>query len=71
MNQVGDGSSSHVVTADDDGTTVELPVGGQTGDYSRAMVLPAATAFDIAKRFLLAGACDSTLRWIEDCPAER
>jgi len=65
-----DGSSSHVVTGDDKGATVELQVGGQTGVYSSAMVLPATSAFDIAERFLLSGAYDSSLRWIEDCPAE-
>ena len=65
-----DGSSSHVVTADDDGTSVELQVGGQTGVYSSAMVLPATLAFDIAERFLLSGAYDPAVRWVEDCPAE-
>ena len=65
-----DGSSSHVVTGDDDGTTVELQVGGQTGAYSAAMVLPATAAFDIAERFLVSGAFDPALNWVEDCPAE-
>ena len=65
-----DGSSSHIVAGDDDGTTVELQVGGQTGVYSSAMVLPAASAFDIAERFLLSGVYDSALTWVEDCPAE-
>lgn len=65
-----DGSSSHVVVGDDDGTTVDLQVGGQTGVYPRAMVLPAKSAFDIAERFLVLGAFDSALKWAEDCPAE-
>jgi hypothetical protein len=65
-----DGSSSHVVTGDDDGTTVELQVGGQTGVYPAAMVLPATSAFDIVERFLVAGAFDPALNWVEDCPAE-
>src|SRR5262245_51905862 len=50
-----DGSSSHVVKGDDDGTTVELQVGGQTSVYSGAMVLPATCAFDMAERFLASG----------------
>jgi hypothetical protein len=66
-----DGSSSHVVAADDNGTTVDLQVGGQTGNYSTAMVLPAASAFDIAERFLSSGAFDPALSWVEDCPAEQ
>ncbi len=65
-----DGSSSHVVAGDDDGTTVKLQVGGQTGHYSRVMVLPATSAFEIAERFLQARAFDPALRWVEDCPAE-
>lgn len=65
-----DGSSSHLVIGDDDGTTVELQVGGQTGVYPSAMVLPAASAFDIAERFLVSGAFDPALKWVEDCPAE-
>ncbi len=65
-----DGSSSHVVTGDADGTTVELQVGGQTGAYAAAMVLPATAAFDIAERFLMSGAFDPALKWVEDCPAE-
>jgi hypothetical protein len=65
-----DGSSSHVVTGDDDGTTVELQVGGQTGIYPRVMVLPATLAVEIAERFLQARAFDPALRWFEDCPAE-
>ena len=70
MSFPSDGSSSHVVTGDDDGTTLEVQVGGQTGVYQRAMVLPATSAFDIAERFLKSGAFDSGLKWIEDCPAE-
>ena len=65
-----DGSSSHVVTGDDDGTTVELQVGGQTGVYPAAMVLPAEAAFGIAERFLVSGEFDSALKWVEDCPAK-
>jgi hypothetical protein len=65
-----DGSSSHVVTGDAGGTTVELQVGGQTGIYAAAMVLPATVAFDIAGRFLVSGVFDSVLKWVEDCPAE-
>ena len=65
-----DGSSSHVVTGEDDGTTVELQVGGQTGIYPSVMVLPATSAFEIAERFLLSGAFDPALKWVEDCPAE-
>ena len=65
-----DGSSSHVVTGEDDGTTVELQVGGQTGVYPSVMVLPATSAFEIAERFLLSGAFDPALKWVEDCPAE-
>jgi hypothetical protein len=65
-----DGSSSHVVIGDDDGTKAELQVGGQTGVYSAAMVMPAASAFDIAERFLLSGSFDPARRWVEDCPAE-
>jgi hypothetical protein len=63
-----DGSSSHVVVGDDDGTTVELQVGGQTGIYPSVMVLPGALVFNIAEHFLLSGAFDSALRWVEDCP---
>jgi hypothetical protein len=65
-----DGSSSHVVTGEDDGATVELQVGGQTGNYPRVMVLPATSAFEIAERFLQARAFDPALRWVGDCPAE-
>lgn len=65
-----DGSSSHVVSGDDDGTTVELQVGGQPGVYPAAMVLPATSAFDIAERFLVSEAFDPALKWVEDCPAE-
>jgi len=65
-----DGSSSHVVTGDEDGTTVELQVGGQTGNYSRVMVLPSSSAFEIAERFLQTSAFDTSLRWVEDCPAD-
>jgi hypothetical protein len=65
-----DGSSSHVVIGDDDGITVELQVGGQTGLYSGAMVLPATSAFGIAERFLLSGIFDPALNWVEDCPAD-
>lgn len=65
-----DGSSSHVVTGDDDGTTVELQVGGQTGVYPVAMVLSTAIAFEIAETFLVSRAFDPSLRWVEDCPAE-
>jgi hypothetical protein len=65
-----DGSSSHVATGEDDGTTLELQVGGQTGAYSAAMVLSATAAFDIAERFLVSGVFDPALNWVEDCPAE-
>lgn len=65
-----DGSSSHVVTDEDDGTTLELQVGGQTGRYSRFMVLPTKSAFEIADRFLQTMAFDPALNWVEDCPAE-
>ena len=65
-----DGSSSHVVTGEDDGTTVELQVGGQTGVCASVMVLPATSAFEIAERFLLSGSFDPALKWVEDCPAE-
>lgn len=65
-----DGSSSHVVTGEDDGTTVELQVGGQTGSYPRVMVLPAPLAFGIAERFLQTRAFDPALGWVENCPAE-
>lgn len=65
-----DGFSSHVVTDDDDGTTVEVQVGGQIGIYPVAMVLPTTAAFDIAECFLLSRAFDPSLRWVEDCPAE-
>lgn len=65
-----DGSSSHVVTGDDDGRTAELQVGGQTGTYPVVMVLPATSAFGIGERFLLSGAFDPALRWVEDSPAE-
>lgn len=65
-----DGSSSHVVTGNDDATTVELQVGGQTGKYPRFMVLPDTSAFEIADRFLQARAFDPTLTWVEDCPAD-
>lgn len=65
-----DGSSSHVVSGDDDGNTVELQVGGQTGVYPCAMVLTAAAAFDIAERFRMSGTYDPSRRWIKDCPAE-
>jgi hypothetical protein len=65
-----DGSSSHVITGDDDGTTVELQVGGQTGNYPRVMVLPDTSALEIAQRFLQARAFDPALRWVEDSPAE-
>lgn len=65
-----DGSSSHVVDGDDDITTVELQVGGQSGVYPSAMVLPPTVAFDIAERFLVSGAYDPSRRWIEDCRAE-
>jgi hypothetical protein len=64
-----DGSSSHVVIGNHDGTTVELQVGGQTGVYSGAMVLPATSAFDIAEGFLSSGVFDPALNWVEDCPA--
>ncbi|MDB6034200.1 MAG: hypothetical protein JWM16_4538 [Verrucomicrobiales bacterium] len=63
-----DGTSSHVVVGDDDGTTVELQVGGQTGVYPSVMVLPAVLAFDIAEHFLLFRAFDPALRWVKDCP---
>jgi hypothetical protein len=65
-----DGSSSHVETGDVNRRTVELQVGGQTGIYPEAMVLPAETAFGIAERFLLSGIFDPTLKWVEDCPPE-
>jgi hypothetical protein len=65
-----DGSSSHVVSGDDDGTTVELQVGGQTGKYPAVMVVPDTSAFEIAYHFLQARAFDPTLRWVEDCPAD-
>ena len=65
-----DGSSSHVVTGDDDGTTVELQVGGQPGNYPRVMVLPETSAFEIAERFIQARAFDPALRWVEDSPAD-
>ena len=66
-----DGSSSHVETGEDnDGRTLELQVGGQTGLYPSVMVLPAELGFDIAQRFLLSGKFDPDLRWVEDRPAE-
>jgi hypothetical protein len=65
-----DGSSSHVVSGDDDGTTTQLRVGGQLGGYPRVMVLPSSWAFEIADRYLQARAFDPTLRWVEDCPAD-
>ena len=65
-----DGSSSHVVTGDDDGTTIQLQVGGQVGGYPRVMVLPSSWAFEIADRYLQARAFDPTLRWVKDCPAD-
>ena len=60
----------NVVTGEDDGTTVQLQVGGQTGNYPRVMVLPNTSAFEIAERFLQARAFDPALRWVEDCPGE-
>lgn len=63
-----DGSSSHVAIGHDDGGTVELQVGGQTGAYSAAMVLHATVAFHIAEHFLTSGRLDPAQKWIEDCP---
>ena len=65
-----DGSSSHVAIGDDDGGTVELQVGGQTGAYPAAMVLPTAAAFHIAEHFLTSGRFDPALKWNGDCPPE-
>lgn len=65
-----DGSSSHVVSSDEESPTVELQVGGQIGLYPATMVLPATDAFEIAERFLILGTYDPARRWIEDCPAE-
>jgi hypothetical protein len=63
-----DGSSSHLVVDDDDGCSVSLQVGGQVGNYPRAMVLTAEHASAIAENFLLSGSFDPSLRWIMDCP---
>ncbi|MCP5523155.1 MAG: hypothetical protein H7A46_16590 [Verrucomicrobiales bacterium] len=64
-----DGSSAHVVIGPDDGTTVDLQVGGQTGCYPKVMVLPASLAFEIAERFLEFKEFDPRVAWAVDCPA--
>ena len=63
-----DGSSSHVEADNPLAGSVELQVGGQTGAYPGVMVLSSELAFSIAERFLISGAYDPALKWVQDCP---
>jgi len=63
-----DGSSSHIEADNLQAGRVELQVGGQTGVYPSAMVLSRKLAFSIAEHFLLSGAYDPALKWVQDCP---
>jgi len=65
-----DGSSSHVETNNPQVASVELQVGGQTGAYPGVMILGPELAFSIAERFLVTGAYDAALKWVQDCPPE-